>query len=157
MSTVTVDGKNVTRHDGEPLQESDPHVLVHAQRTSCINGIKEDVVVVFERIDGHGLPILSLCNGITGYESWYIDEEFIGRIKENGLIVERRVFEPFGEVVASQIDSETGAPGLHSDDRAASTTTPIFPGHTPTKQPPSLGSCTGSAGDPRSTASDRYH
>lgn len=86
MSTVTVDGKNVMRHDGEPLQESDPHVLVHAQRTSCINGIKEDVVVVFERIEGRELPILSLCNGITGYESWYIDKAFLHQIRENGLI-----------------------------------------------------------------------
>lgn len=88
--SVTVNGNQVRRYDGKLLQESDPHVLVHAQRTSCINGSKEEIVVAFERVDktvesGRRI-LLNLCNGITGYESWVVDKQFLQEVADNGLL-----------------------------------------------------------------------
>lgn len=55
-------------------------------RTNCNTGQQEIIDLEYEIYPGKGGDIFQLFNGVSGYESFYITDEVIKKMSENGWL-----------------------------------------------------------------------
>ena len=52
--------------------------------TDCIDGTVREVEVDYKIYESNGRKAFQLIGGVTGYESFYLDSEYLDKMLENG-------------------------------------------------------------------------